>query len=140
MIKIRAGTFETNSSSTHSLIICTKEVFNALKNEDPRYLIDECEDKVVEIVPKTNEEIEKKAKEKYNETKNKFWKDWSDLSEDCKKSWIKESGILAIKNDSGHGLISYDEWMYGDSLETFSEEFITPSGDKMVVFGKYGYD
>lgn len=32
MIKIRKGTFETNSSSTHTLIICTDEEYKNAKN------------------------------------------------------------------------------------------------------------
>lgn len=33
-IKIRQGVFETNSSSTHSLVICTADEYAAFKNGD----------------------------------------------------------------------------------------------------------
>ena len=36
---------------------------------------------------------------------------------------------------------SYEQWeSYDDGLETFVEKHTTKSGDKIVVFGKYGYD
>ena len=34
---------------------------------------------------------------------------------------------------------SYSQW-YDKNLDFFEKEFITPSGDKMVAFGQYGYD
>lgn len=43
MIQIRKGTFETNSSSSHSLVIAPKaytEVYSYMKNEIPEYTID----------------------------------------------------------------------------------------------------
>ena len=43
MIQIRKGTFETNSSSSHSLVIAPKaytEVYGYMKNEIPDYMID----------------------------------------------------------------------------------------------------
>ena len=43
MIQIRTGTFETNSSSSHSLVIAPKaytEAYSYMKNEIPDYMID----------------------------------------------------------------------------------------------------
>lgn len=34
---------------------------------------------------------------------------------------------------------TYDEWQNGD-LDTFTEEYQSPHGDKIVAFGNYGYD
>ena len=39
MIQIRQGVFETNSSSTHALAICTQEEWDKLKSEE--YLVNE---------------------------------------------------------------------------------------------------
>lgn len=44
MIQIRTGTFETNSSSSHSLVIAPKaytEVYSYMKNEIPDYRVDD---------------------------------------------------------------------------------------------------
>lgn len=34
---------------------------------------------------------------------------------------------------------TYEEWLYGN-LETFVDRYTSKSGDKIVAFGKYGYD
>ena len=39
MIQIRQGVFETNSSSTHALSICTQEEWDKLQDEE--YVVDE---------------------------------------------------------------------------------------------------
>ena len=41
MIQIRQGVFETNSSSTHALAICTQEEWDKLKSGE--YLVNEWE-------------------------------------------------------------------------------------------------
>lgn len=35
---------------------------------------------------------------------------------------------------------TYAEWLRDDYLEIYHESHTTPSGDKVVAFGKYGYD
>jgi len=37
-------------------------------------------------------------------------------------------------------LETYDQYMDEDYLEIFKDTYTTKSGDKVVVFGKYGYD
>lgn len=53
MKQIRKGTFETNSSSTHSITICTKEEFEKFKNGE--LVLDEWEEK---LVPADSEDAE----------------------------------------------------------------------------------
>lgn len=94
MISIRKNVFETNSSSTHSICICTEEDFNKWKNDEK--LWDYYGDKLVDVneVPKEDRDT---------------WDFRSyDYEDDCK------------------------EW--------YDVHFITPSGDKMIAFGLYGYD
>ena len=55
-IQIRPGVFETNSSSTHSLVICTKEQYEKWKNGD--LLWNGWDDKFI-----TKEEVEEKELE-----------------------------------------------------------------------------
>jgi hypothetical protein len=76
--QIRIGIFETNSSSTHSISICTEAEWLALKE---------------------------------NSTE--------ELSEDI------------IEN--------YDDYINGD-LETYCKQYTTPGGEKLVIFGSYGYN
>lgn len=51
--QIRPGIFETNSSSTHSLVICTKEQYEKWKNGD--LLWEGCDGKFI-----TKEEVDEK--------------------------------------------------------------------------------
>ena len=74
--QIRRGVFETNSSSTHSITICSPEDFELLKEG-------ECDNK--------------------------------DLRE------------------------AYED-MQSSDVETYVETYITPTGDKIVLFGDYGRD
>lgn len=89
--QIRHGVFETNSSSTHSLIICTEEDFEAFR-------------------------------------KGKKILDWRDNLVDINEKDSDDNGDFR----------TYDQM--GDYFEFYTEHFTTPSGDKMVAFGEYGYD
>lgn len=70
-------------------------------------------------------------------TKMIFSKDWSDLSESAKEKYYskyaKENNI--VDEDAK----TYEEWQH-DDLETFVNRYTSKSGDKIVAFGKYGYD
>lgn len=91
-INIRKNVFETNSSSVHSLCICTEEEFDAWK----------------------------KGELYYNYWNDKFTKNPVDR-------WNED-------NQTYEGFFE-ESW-----LETYEEHFTTPSGDKMVAFGRYGRD
>lgn len=93
---IRNNVFETNSSSVHTLCICTEDEYKKFKNGEWLYDLD-----LDVLTPDT----QNKRGDGYI-TYNEFW-----------------------GND-------YDYWC----IETYYKEYISPSGDKIVVFGKYGYD
>ena len=79
MKQIRIGVFETNSSSTHSISICTKDEFEKL-----------------------------------------------------------EKGIIeGLDNDL---VESYESFTDCDYLESYKTEYVSNSGDHIVVFGNYGQD
>ena len=91
-INIRKNVFETNSSSVHSLCICTEEEFDAWKKGKLYY-------------DYWNDKFTKNSVNKWNEDNQTY------------EGFFEES------------------W-----LETYEEHFTTPSGDKMVAFGRYGRD
>lgn len=93
MISIRKNVFETNSSSTHSLCICTENEYDKFKNGDMMY-------------DGYNEELQFVSDKELKEDKYRYK--------------------------------SYENM--GKWLEFYEEHFTTPSGDKMVAFGEYGYD
>lgn len=91
-INIRKNVFETNSSSVHSLCICTEEEFDAWKKGELYYNY-------------YSDEFTKNPVDRWNEDNQTY------------NGFFEES------------------W-----LETYEEHFTTPSGDKMVAFGRYGRD
>lgn len=107
MIQIRNNVFETNSSSTHSLTICTEEDFEKFRNSE--LMFDKYNDELVEIP------------EDYEKVMNS-----SDEDSDEKRCDYEE-------------YINYNDYENLD-FELFEQHFETPSGDKMVAFGYYGYD
>ena len=122
MKQIRLNTFETNSSSTHSLVISTEADFKMLKKGN-LYVYDndiitlaQAREKIAKYDSSNLEDFDKYLAEK-----------------DC-------SSLEDILYDCE--IYSYDQWMdtqddYG--LETYERHFETPSGDKMVAWGRYGY-
>lgn len=99
MLQIRQGVFETNSSSTHSICICTEEDYQKFRSGEK--LFDTYGDCLVD-----KEQAEKDT-----------------------ESW-------------GHRYVNsiYDISQDWYNTGSFDEHFTTPSGDKMAVFGVYGYN
>ena len=133
-ITIRRGVFETNSSSTHSLTICTNESYekwikgDAVLNEGwSRFLGDYPDIIPIEDVPAVVLKYKKETQSKY-----------ADFSEDITVDDIKyDANYEDLLRDIG--LYTYQMWLYDDCLDTYETNFTTPSGDKMIAFGKYGY-
>ena len=76
--QIRRGVFETNSSSTHSLTMCSEEEFEAWKRGE--VLFKRWEEKFVKPT-QLSEQDKRYAEEEYNYIKDSYWKDWDDLSD-----------------------------------------------------------
>ena len=100
MIQIRQGVFETNSSSTHALAICTQEEWDKLQSGE--YLVNEWD--ITELI-----------------------------SKDDPKS-------INDPDDWNSQYCTYDELYDHSTCEFFSRHFTSPSGDKLVAWGFYGYD
>lgn len=96
MKTIRYGTFETNSSSTHSLIICTDDEYQKWVNDE--MILDRDYEKIVPMP--SDQKLEEE--------------DWR--------------------------YIKYSDYYDRIDMETFDEEYTTKHGDKIHVFGWYGYD
>lgn len=133
--QIRRGVYETNSSSTHSLTMCSEEEFEQWKNGE--LLFDEWGSESFVKANSLSDDDKKYAAQDYEIRKDEFSKDWSDLSESAKEKYYtkyaKENNI--VDEDAK----TYEEWQYSD-LETFVYRYTSKSGDKIVAFGKYGYD
>ena len=85
--QIRYGVFESNSSSQHSIAICSEKEFNAWKKGE--VLFDEYDEKFVHI-NKLSEKDKKEAELQYKKNKDEYYKDWKDLSEEAKQRYYKK--------------------------------------------------
>ena len=127
MIKIRYGVFETNSSSIHTLSIAQNDEIDKLKREEllvnlgwnrKGYLIT-YEDALYELIDVIH---------KYGH---------NDEIEIINSGDKEEIYRLMYEYDIAERFNRYLEEEY---LEPYEEEFITKSGDRILIFGRYGRD
>lgn len=127
MKQIRRGVFETNSSSTHSLTMCSGDDFEKWKNGEVYYAEDtwgsESEFAKLDFVT-VEQAIDILAK-------NKYYKgtDPHGFSKEELENALKENDMR---------LLTYDK--FGSDLEYFEDTYTTPSGEVVVAFGEYGYE
>ena len=122
MKTIRANTFETNSSSTHSMIILTEEEYNKLESGE-LYLN---EDEVI-----TKEEAKNIFLKHMNEDKYMYDDDLS--FEENIKNYLDEFEYYPSEYPQ-----SLETWKEEDELESDTNIYISPSGDKLKIICKYG--
>lgn len=139
MRQVRRMTFETNSSSTHSLIICPQETYN--KWLDGKVLFSDWDEDFIEVEKLTPRDYEE-AGIKYEACKCKYYKSWNDLSAEEKKEYTTEYVLTDKKKKDRDHYLTYDEWCdcHETGTETFSKHYRTASGDDIVAFGYYGYE
>lgn len=116
MKQIRRGVFETNSSSTHSLTLCSKDEYSKWEKGEV-------------LFNRWNENFSTKE-EAINKLKSKSYYDSADLTnEDEINNTLKEEGY-------------YTESEFWDDIdmETFHSTYKTTSGEEVVAFGYYGYN
>ena len=122
--QIRRSVFETNSSSVHSLTMCTSEEYG--KWEDGEVLFWKWEDKFG-----TREEI-------INELKSKRYSYGSKELYYSNVNWEDEDEVSDVFSDEG--IQTCEEFFDNEYFETFKQCYTTPSGDEVVAFGYYGHD
>ena len=141
IVQVRPGVFETNSSSTHSLNICTKSDYDRWVNDknivfigdswlvgakdfDGREFVTKSE--IIDYLKKKNESITDED-DKFPETISGYFErdedDWYSISP-ASEDGIYDSDTYELDNEE---------------LESYVQQFTTPSGDEMVAFGVYGY-
>lgn len=122
MKQIRRGVFETNSSSVHSITMCTKSEFDAWKNgelyrndgwwsrsfsslKDKAFLT---KDEALELIKSDKSSVS--------------MSEFEDIDE-----YLRENEIY-----------SYEDW--GDYYETDVNYYTTPGGEEIVAVCYYGHD
>ena len=120
--QIRRGVFETNSSSVHSLTMCSDSEFDKWKSGEVLFWGEE--DKFAT----RNEIIE--------ELKVKKW--YNGLMYYANTDWNNNDEVDGIFSDER--VRTYEEFFDDEWYETFEQEHTTPNGEKVIAFGYYGHD
>ena len=116
MRQIRYKTFETNSSSTHSLVMCSDDEFKSFKRREVYY---------VEWLPS---DFANKLSEQYKQAK------FIPVA-------VADNILKELSNwDREDFLRTHDEFFDNERLERFEQSYLTPGGEKIIAFGVYGYD
>ena len=107
MLQIRKNVFETNSSSTHSITICTEDEYEMWKRGEI------------------------------------YWYCWGETF--VSKEEAEEGFNRSKYNDFNtylyaESLYTFDRYNDDIDMETYKQHYQTKSGDKIIVFGYYGYD
>lgn len=145
MKQIRKNIFETNSSSTHTLAICTEDEYKDWK--DGKLLFNKWNETFVKNSIKITKQDKVEAEKRYNTCKGKYYKDWSELTEAEREEYTynyiaqqrRQEKSLSFEEDG----LTYQEFMQNcnnDGLETETSHYTSPSGDKLVITCAYGYN
>lgn len=146
MKQIRKNVFETNSSSTHTLAICTEDEYKDW--QDGKLLFNKWNETFIKNSIKITKQDKKEAEEHYTKCKGKYYKDWSELTDAEKEEYIynhvsqqRKQEEDSLSNYEGSSL-TYQEFMQdcnNDGLQTEVSHYTSPSGDKLVITCAYGY-
>lgn len=127
MKQIRRNVFETNSSSTHSINICVESDYDAWISGTV-YLNEHSGWGSHSIYKKKTFVTKKEAIDILTKSDYPPLRDLTTLGDDELKDYFRDNRIYTYDNYNDEYLTSY------------SKNFTTPNGDKIVAFGKYGYD
>lgn len=133
MLKVRKNVFETNSSSTHSLIMCSKDEYEQLENGDA--LIKD-HSSVVNRSNKLEEIISKydlKEYEKYCEENGLNAKDVNTIFDKIEE--LNENEVIDT-----YDLCPLNTFLDNEYLEDFRSSYTTKNGEEIIAFGLYGYN
>lgn len=126
--QIRRGVFETNSSSTHSLTICLKSDYDRWTNGEVYLYKGSGWGYPDNSKPKKNGFYTKEEciaflqSSKYPPEEDMEWN-----NEEVANEYFRDNDF-------------YESDYNDDNLEWFEDTFETPSGERVVAFGEYGYD
>ncbi len=142
MITVRRGVFETNSSSTHSITICSKKQFDDWKAGKCFYNI--ANEKFV--VPDTSriEEYKQEAIEQYKRLKDNdpYSVSWAMLASEDQQRYIDAHVKYRLEQERDkYNCLSYDQYRlyHREGCEYTEKFFTTEHGDEVAAFGKGGY-
>lgn len=133
MIKIRYGVFETNSSSVHSLIMCSDNEYQKFVDNELFYdYWNDCFITYNEALDKLYENVKFSGEFKYH----------FDLSDDFSRDKLNDFPLdeLAYYLASEAGIYTCDYFFNELDYETYGDTYRTIHGEVVHAFGYYGHD
>lgn len=130
--QVRRGVFETNSSSTHSLTMCLQSDYDRWTSGEVLLFRGSGWCYPEGNKPQKNGFYTKEeaiAFEKVSKYPPSETLDWND-----------EDAVMKMLHDNDWFDSEYYWENYCSEYETFEDNLTTPSGEKVVVFGHYGYN
>lgn len=127
--QIRRGTFETNSSSVHSLTMCMKSDYDRWKHDD-LFLFAGSDYGYFGESPKYNHFYTKDEAIAFEKTSK-----YSSIDE-CKN----DDEIMEILHENEWYDYDYFWDKYCEYYETFECSMATTNGEEVISFGYYGHD
>ena len=126
MRTIRYNTFETNSSSTHSLLILTEEECDKIEKGE-MFLLSQYDREVI-----TKEERDKVILDEMYTVNKTYDYMFQSIEEFMESDYYFDNRSEFPCN--------IDEWCDSDYLEIDSYDYTSPAGDKIKIIAKYGND
>lgn len=115
--QVRLGVFETNSSMTHSLTMCTDSEFRKWVKGELYWCRRSWDGR--DFIPV--EEADAECRPTYD-SNDDYYENYEDYIE------------------REYGYVAYDRFGYDEYLEYFEDTYTTPSGEIVHAFGYYGHD
>ena len=115
--QVRIGVFETNSSMTHALTMCSDSEYQKWRNGELYWC--KWEDGFISA-----EEVDAECRPTYDSDDNHddYYENYEDYIE------------------REYGYVAYDRFGYDEYLESFNKTYTTPNGETVHAFGLYGHD
>lgn len=141
MIQIRDNVFETNSSSTHSLTIAPKSVYDEWVDDENIFYYPDgntfvTRDEAIDSVRKINADYVNSSW--YNPLENYYWK--NDIEDGIAYKNIDDvPDEFVAPYLAYNGYYTYKMYDADYEYEHFCQTYTTENGDKVVAFGYYGY-
>lgn len=144
MIEIRNKVFETNSSMTHTLVICKEDNYNAWINGKLMFKFEGEQFLDAENARKENAKVLRERLKWYDETGREYRADKfnEEIIAKYESGEVKDRWALFSRWDIDNFFITYDQftdYVWNDNYELVGETS-NVDGVKMTVFGYYGND
>ena len=144
MIEIRNKVFETNSSMTHTLVICKEDNYNAWINGKLMFKFDGEQFLDAENARKENAKVLRERLKWYKDNGLEYRADKfnDEIISKYENGAVKDRWALFSRWDIDNFFITYDQftdYVWNNNLELVGETS-NVDGVKMTVFGYYGND